>query len=68
MIYNFVCLDCEKVFEIHSSPFSIQKENVNCPDCNKNNIRRKYNANPIHYKGRGFTKKVKGDEEKSAWS
>ena len=66
MIYNFVCDDCGKYFEINSQPFVINN-NQSCPNCRSKNVHRKYNLNSIHYKGKGFTKKVKGDEETSPW-
>lgn len=67
MIYSFVCDNCGKHFEIHSQPFSIDNKQQ-CPDCKSKKVHRKYNSNPIHYKGKGFTKKVKGDEENSPWN
>ena len=66
MIYSFVCKDCEKYFEINSQPFVISNKQI-CPNCRSQNVYRKYNINSIHYKGKGFTKKVKGDEETSPW-
>jgi len=66
MIYSFVCDDCGKYFEINSQPFMISNNQI-CPNCRSKNVHRKYNYSYIHYKGKGFTKKTKGDEENSPW-
>jgi len=66
MVYEFVCNTCGKIFEIHASPNSISSKKTNCPDCKDFNVRRKYSSISIHYKGKGFTKKVTGEEEKSS--
>jgi putative FmdB family regulatory protein len=60
--YNFVCNDCNQVFEIAASFSTISFVKCCCPNCHSDNIQRKYNPFSFILKGKGF---YKTDNEKA---
>ena len=48
MIYEYECVKCKLVFEIHCK--LKDKDNpVECPECNANQVKRVYSPPPRHF-------------------
>jgi len=56
MEYIFICKECNKQFSIVTAIGTIATSQINCPDCKSFNIKRKWFATPVHFKGKDFTK------------
>jgi putative FmdB family regulatory protein len=48
-LYDFVCYDCQKVYEVHV-PVSRYDEEIKCPHCGKALVRR---IAPVRFKVNG---------------
>jgi len=56
-IYNYKCSNCGHEFEIlHGIK---DKRPVQCPNCKKNTLVKQFTVNNIHFKGKGYTKKIR---------
>ena len=42
-LYDFVCDDCESMFEVFSIGF-IKAEQEKCPECGSHNVRQKFSS------------------------
>lgn len=56
MQYNFLCLDCEKEFDIYAKIGTLIIKDVICPECKSKNIKRKWFPISVHYHAEGFSK------------
>jgi predicted nucleic acid-binding Zn ribbon protein len=61
MVFLFKCLDCGEVFEIVGGIGSAFIQGMTCPTCKSENIHKKWTVPVIHFKGDGFTKKIKDE-------
>jgi putative FmdB family regulatory protein len=64
MRYLFQCKECKKEFEVAISWKYLDMSQIYCPDCNSNNIVRKWNVPSVIYKDDGYTKKIKMEKSK----
>jgi len=53
-IYNFLCKDCKKEFDIAVSCYDLIPKDLFCPDCKGKNIRKKFSRVGLIFKGSGF--------------
>lgn len=58
MEYVYVCKDCGKEFQIVGDFLTLYSIKTNCPDCKSFNVQKKFFPVSVHYKGKGFSKKV----------
>ena len=56
MEYEFICKNCDKTFTVIFPMGKINDASVYCADCGSLHVIRKWYPNPVHFKGKGFTK------------
>lgn len=53
-VYEFKCLDCQKVFSISVDYKTLLNLKSYCPDCNSDRVNRIFIDIPVIFKGKGF--------------